>query len=76
MPQISLYVKESHFEKIEKAAKNANKSISGWVLEKILPQIEPSYSKEFINLFGSVDDKTFKRPEQPKWEDDSPRELL
>ena len=51
MPQISLYVKESHFEKIEKAAKNANKSISGWVLEKILPQIESSYSKEFINLF-------------------------
>ena len=43
MPQISLYVKESHFEKIEKAAKNANKSISGWVLEKLLPQIEPSY---------------------------------
>ncbi|UTC61863.1 hypothetical protein E4O05_10055 [Treponema sp. OMZ 787] len=76
MPQISLYVKESHFEKIEKAAKSANKSISSWVLEKILPQIEPSYSKEFIDLFGSIDDKTFKRPEQLKWEEDSLREFL
>ncbi|MFA6937645.1 MAG: hypothetical protein WCQ67_05385 [Treponema sp.] len=74
MPQISLYVKEPYYSKIEKAAKNAKTSISSWVLDKIIPQIEPSYSQEFIDLFGSVKDDTFKRPDQLSFKDDSKRE--
>lgn len=76
MPQISLYVNDTNLSQIEEAAKNAHKSISGWVLEKVLLQLKPSYSQEFVDVFGAVKDDSFQRPEQPQSSENIPREIL
>jgi len=76
MPQISLYVKQKQYDLIEKGAKAAGKSVSSWVLELIMPQIDSNYSQEFLDLFGSVQDPTFKRPEQGDFSADAKRETL
>jgi hypothetical protein len=74
MPQISLYIDEPTLKKIENAASRQHLSISKWVAEQIRNRIEPSYPSDFENLFGSVNDESFIRPEQLSFRDDSIRE--
>jgi len=74
MPQISLYIDEPTLKKIENAASRQHLSISKWVAEQIRNRIEPSYPSDFENLFGSINDESFIRPEQLSFRDDSIRE--
>ena len=76
MPQISLYANEQDYLKIEQAAKASNKSISSFVIEIIISQIEPKYSKEFEKLFGSISEDSLKIPTVNDFSDDFEREIL
>ncbi len=76
MPQISLYIDQETLDKIENAAKREHLSISKWVAEQIRSRVQPTYPTAFENLFGSVEDETFKRPEPNGFESDSFREAL
>jgi hypothetical protein len=76
MPQISLYIDEKTLKKIENAAAREHISISKWVAEQIKAKIEPVYPVDFENLFGSIKDKSFKKPENLDFKDDSERAKL
>ena len=76
MAQISLYVDEATLKKIESAAARQNQSLSKWVVDQIKPKLAPVYPPDFENLFGSVDDLSFSRPDELSYEDDTKREAL
>ena len=76
MPQISLYTDESTLKKVEYAAARQHKSLSKWVIDQIKPKIEAIYPTDFENLFGSINDSTFTRPEELSFEYDAKREIL
>lgn len=76
MSQVSLYVDDSTLQSMRIAAKKENLSLSKWVLALIKKNISPEYPDEFVNLFGSISDETFKRPEQPLLSDDAQREIF
>ena len=65
MPQLSLYVTQDQLKKIEKEARAEKMSLSKWVVSQIMNKIEPRYPEGWVDLFGSVSDESFKRPEQP-----------
>ena len=65
MPQLSLYVTQDQFQKIEREAHAEKMSLSKWVVSQIMNRIEPRYPEGWDELFGSVSDNTFSRPEQP-----------
>ena len=68
MPQLSLYVTQEQLLKIENEAHAENMSLSKWVVSKIMERIEPHYPEGWADLFGSVTDPSFTRPDQPKLE--------
>lgn len=74
MPQISLYIDEPTLKKIENAALRQHVSISKWVAEQLRSRIEPIYPPNYEDLFGSISDTSFVRPEQITYESDSLRE--
>jgi hypothetical protein len=76
MPQIALDVDETTLEKIEKAAKNRNLSISGWVENNIRTILKNDYSDGFFDLFGSIKDDTFVEPGEIDPRYDLPREQI
>ena len=65
MPQLSLYVTEAQLQKIEREAHADKMSLSKWVVSQIMNRIEPRYPDGWADLFGSVSDSSFSRPEQP-----------
>jgi hypothetical protein len=76
MPQISLYIDEPTLKKVERAALRQHVSISKWVAEQIRSCIEPVYPPHFEDLFGSIADETFARPEERPFSSDSEREAF
>ncbi|MDA3901122.1 MAG: hypothetical protein PF637_11465 [Spirochaetes bacterium] len=60
MPQISLYIDKDTLEKVEKAAKVEHLSISKWVGLRIKSAVNDEYPRGYFDLFGSIDDDTFK----------------
>lgn len=68
MPQLSLYLTQEQLLKLENEAKTEKMSLSKWVVSKIIDKIEPRYPEGWSDLFGSVKDDSFVRPEQPKLE--------
>ena len=65
MPQLSLYVTNDQFQKIEREAHAEKMSLSKWVVSQIMNKIEPRYPEGWADLFGSVADASFERPNQP-----------
>ncbi|QSH98261.1 hypothetical protein DWB79_10990 [Treponema medium] len=43
-------------------------SLSKWGVSKTMEKIEPHYPEGWADLFGSVADPSFTRPDQPKLE--------
>ena len=76
MPQISLYIDEITLKKVETAAMRQHVSISKWVAEQIKKKVDPFYPIGFEDLFGSVDDATFIRPDTIGFGADVPREMI
>ena len=68
MPQLSLYVTHEQFIKIETEAHAQKMSLSKWVVSKIMEKSESRQPDGWENLFGSVSDSSFCRPEQPEAE--------
>jgi len=64
MPQVSLYIDKETLDKIEKLAKKSKTSISKWVGTRLKKIIEKEYPDDFFNLFGSIQDATFRKPKE------------
>lgn len=73
MPQVSLYIDAKTMEKIESEAKKANVSISSWVRSKIKSSLSEDWPKKHIDLFGAIQDGSFKRPENLHYKNDATR---
>lgn len=76
MPQISLYIDEQTFQKVQRAAAGEQKSLSRWVVERIKTNVDPVYPPGFEKLFGSVKEPLLKRPEELLFENEAPRNML
>ena len=76
MPQISLYIDEATLKKVESAASRQHVSISKWVAEQIRAKVEPVYPKDFEDLYGSIADESFVRPQGPDGTVDTRRDSL
>ncbi|HPA63120.1 MAG TPA: toxin-antitoxin system, antitoxin component [Spirochaetota bacterium] len=75
MPQISLYIDSDTLKKVEKAATREHLSISKWVGNKIKSAITDEYPNGYFDLFGAMNDKSFKIDEL-SFIQDSKREML
>jgi hypothetical protein len=73
MPQVSLYIDKKTLDKIEKLAKKSKTSISKWVGTRLKKIIEKEYPDDFFNLFGSIQDETFRKPNELSFEKDTTR---
>ena len=76
MPQISLYIDAATLKKIERAAQKKRLSISKWVAEQLRARLDAVYPAHFEDLFGSIQDESFTRPQQAALAEDAPREEL
>ena len=76
MPQISLYIDDETLKKVGRAAKLENKSISKWVSSRIKTSLSNSWPQDWFTLFGSLNDETFKEPDELNFSEDSKREKL
>lgn len=76
MPQISLYIDKTTLSKIERAAKRDHISISKWVGRSIMQFLEVQWPSGYFDLYGSIDDDSFKRHENTQFSDDTTREKL
>ena len=76
MPQLSLYINKDILQRIEKAAKIENLSISKWVSLKLNNILNNSWPNGYFELFGSIDDETFTHPNNVPFENDSDRESI
>jgi len=74
MPQISLYIDEETMQKVEKAARGENLSISKWVGKQLKKSLKANYPADFENLYGSINDESFTEPERLPAKADAPRE--
>ena len=68
MLQLSLYVTQDQLSKIENEAHVENMPLSKWGVSKIMERIELHYPEGWADLFGSVSDSSFTRPDQLKLE--------
>ncbi|MCG6141038.1 MULTISPECIES: toxin-antitoxin system, antitoxin component [Leptospira] len=76
MPQLSLYIDQETLKKIELAAKKEKVSISQWVKGKLQSSFEKKWPDNYFQLYGSIEDESFKRPDSLSFKNDSKRETF
>jgi hypothetical protein len=64
MPQISLDIDQTIFEKIEKIAKQNKTSVSDWLEDTMRKALKNNYPDDFFELFGAISDDTFIEPDE------------
>jgi hypothetical protein len=74
MAQISLYIDAENYKKIKSKAKKSGKSVSAWAKEKLIGSMDSNLLLK--NLFGAIDDASFKKPQELGLSLDSKREKL
>jgi hypothetical protein len=76
MPQLSLYLDEETLKKVEKAAKINKVSVSKWVRNNVIRSLQDEWPEGFFELFGSIQDDSFRSPEELASIATVPREKL
>lgn len=76
MPQLSLYIDENTLNKIEMGAKIEHLSISKYVVRKLNESFSNAWPKNYNDLYGSINDETFKIDKINDFSNDCTRESL
>lgn len=76
MPQLSLYIDEDTLQKIEARAKINKISVSKFVSTVLKEHFSNNWPEGFQNIFGSVTDDSFVRPDFIDLSLDAKRESL
>jgi len=76
MPQLSLYLDEKTLKRVQQAAKISRVSVSKWVANQLRSQLKNDWPDQYFELFGSIADPTFDRPEPMTNQDDATRVAL
>ncbi len=56
MAQITIYLPDAVEKKVRKAAKARGKSVSRWIAERVVEQVEGAWSKEVLAAAGAFPD--------------------
>ena len=76
MAQLTIYIDDETLKKIGKSARRNNNSVSSWVKERLSGSLAGDWPAGYFEIFGSLKDKGFARPEQPDPKTDRRREIL
>lgn len=76
MAQISIYIDNQTLKQIEKAATKDHDSISQWVKKRLIASLKTAWPKDYADLFGSVNEESFHKPNQLKFSVDRKRQVL
>jgi hypothetical protein len=76
MPHLNVYVDEETRKKIRAAARKDKSSLSKWARKAFTRELKNGWPEGYAHLFGALADVDIRRPPQPRWEDDVPREPL
>ena len=76
MAQITIYMDDETIKKIETAAHKEHDSVSRWIKKRLVGVLESNWPKGYFDLFGAMDDGSFRRPAQPAWSKDRKRQTL
>ena len=76
MPQLTIYVDARTIERVGAAAKAAHCSVSRWVRDTLVDAIERGWPPGYFDLFGSLAETDFERPEQPALDHDHKRKSI
>ena len=76
MSQLSLYLDEDTLKRIEAGAKLNEVSVSRFVSSVMKEYFAKSWPEGFQDLFGSITDESFVRPDSSDWSEDGTRESL
>ena len=73
MAQLSLYLEEETMDMLKKKAVLANVSLSKYVAELIRNDAASGWPTGYGDLYGSIDDETFRKPAELSFELDGKR---
>ena len=76
MSQISIYIDAGTLKQIEMAAEKEHDSISKWVKKRLVSSLKTAWPKDYFDLWGALEDNSFKRPAQIKSSKDRKRQVL
>lgn len=76
MPQLSLYFDQTTLEKVDQAAKLSKVSMSKWVRKAVTDYLSNEWTEGFFDLYGSINDSSFKIPEDSQAINSTPRDEL
>jgi hypothetical protein len=65
MPQLSLYLDAETMALMQQGAELERQSMSGYVADLIREKVGNHWPKGYWDLYGSVADESFQRPDQP-----------
>lgn len=76
MGQVSIYLDDDMLDKIKKASEMSDVSVSKWIRTHLNESLKNQYPEGYFELYGSLAEADFQRPEQVPFEEDTPREPL
>jgi hypothetical protein len=76
MAQLTIYLDDTSIKMIEDAAAREKSSVSGWVKKRLLHSLDDQWPAGYFDVFGSLGESDLKRPPQPDFSADAPRESL
>ncbi len=74
MAQLTVHIDEQTRKQIENAAKNADSSVSQWVVARLTEALQKTWPENYFDLFGSLRGADLERPPELCFEDDARRE--
>jgi len=74
MPQLSLYIDQETLDRVTERAGSENVSVSKLVTTILARDLSDTWSQEFLDTYGSIQDPTFVVPDEIDPSLDVPRE--
>ena len=65
MAQVTIYIDDDTLKKIERSARQHKDSISSWVKKRLIGSLAGDWPAGYFDLFCSLRDEGFARPQQP-----------
>ena len=76
MAQLCLYLDSETIKKIEAMAKANQVSVSKWVRENLKESLTNTWPRDYFNLFGCINDNSFKKAQPLPFTDKDLREAF
>jgi hypothetical protein len=76
MAHINIYVDEATQRSIRAAARREKSSLSKWVRKTLTRALQNTWPEGYFDVLGSLASSDLRRPDQGRFEDDTPRAKL